>query len=134
MYFEKFTSCIFLTIQGNYNSHYFIFFVFLGVVVCWSSPSPSVREVRVRFPPGATIHLASECTLTRVNPYHVRGIGHHHSNTRVWGDMLDIVCGVVMMLRGSVLARAFGSPVQFEHHCQYSTALLCREHRVNNVR
>ena len=92
-----------------------------------------MREVRVRFPPGPTIHLASECTLTRVNPCHVRGIGYHHSDTRVWGDMLDIVCGVVMMLRGSVLARAFGSPVQFEHHFQYSMALLCREHRVNNV-
>ena len=31
---------------------------------------------------------------------------NHHSDTRVWGDMLDIVCRVVMMFRGSVLARA----------------------------
>ena len=77
-----------------------------GVVLWWSSPSPSVREVRVRFPLGATIHLASECTLAWVNPCHVRGIGYHHSDTRVWRDMLDIVCGLVIMLSGSILARA----------------------------
>ena len=48
----------------------------------------------------------------------------NHSGARVWGDMLDIVCGIVMMLRGSVLVRA--SPMLFDHHCQYSI-------RTNNI-
>ena len=42
-----------------------------------------------------TIHLANEYTLARVNPCHVRGIGYHYSDTRVWVDVTGIVscCG-----------------------------------------
>ena len=66
-------------------------FVLMGVVVQWLSSLPAVWEDQVRYPLSATIDLACECTFTRANPCHVRGIGHHHSDTRVWGDMLDSV-------------------------------------------
>ena len=70
------------------------------VVVWWSSTLTSVPEVRVRFPPDAVIHLASECTFAWANPCHVRGIGYHHSDTSmgiVWGSVPDIVSGVIVV-------------------------------------
>ena len=48
-------------------------------------------------PPDAAIHLASECNFARANPCHVRGIGYHHSDTRVWGSAPDIVSGVIVV-------------------------------------
>ena len=37
----------------------------------------------------AMIHLASERTFNRANPYHVSGMGTTSLNTRVWGNMTD---------------------------------------------
>ena len=30
--------------------------------------------------------MANECTFIRLNPCHLRGIGYHYSDTRVWVD------------------------------------------------
>ena len=60
--------------------------------VVWYSFLTTAWEVRVRFPLNATaIRLASECTFARVNPCHVREIGYHYSDTRVWVDIPGIV-------------------------------------------
>ena len=77
--------------------YFFYLYIKLGVVVWLSSTLTSVPEVRVRFPPDAAIPLASECTFARANPCHVRGIGYHHSDTRVWGSVPDIVSGVIVV-------------------------------------
>ena len=68
-------------------------------------------EVGVRFPIGVVIHLASECIFARVNQCHVRGIGYHYSDTRVWGSMPDIVSGVVTLLTRSSTCESNRSPL-----------------------
>ena len=40
-----------------------------------------------------TVHLTNERIFARVNPYHVRRIGHHNFNTRVWLICQMVVCG-----------------------------------------
>ena len=73
-----------------------------------------MREVGVRFPLGAVIHLASAYTLARVNLCHVRGIGYHYSDTRVWVDETGIVtCRGTHEVRPRV---SIALPVSFECH------------------
>ena len=83
---------------------------------------PACWEIQVQYPLSATIHLASECTFAQTNPCHVRGIGYHDSDTRVWGDMLDsVVCDDthdVLNLREHKFSRVVDS-------CCYTSLTLC---------
>ena len=62
-------------------------FSFKGVVVWWSLPSPSVREVRVRFPLCATIHLAYTLVSGYLNSLHVTSFNSKNKKA----DFLKII-------------------------------------------
>ena len=102
-------------------------------VVLWLSALIPVLEVGVRFPLSAVIHLASECTFARVNPCHVRGIGYHQSDTRVWGDTSWYCDVVTVLVRFDHASYALSSRVvRVPLLCAINS--VCREHRVGRVR
>ena len=93
-----------------------------GAVVQWIVALTPIQEVGVRFPLGAAIRLASECTFARVNPCHVRGMGTTTLIQECGEIYQTLWCGGdTHRVR---LARTHGTPVLIEYRC-YTPSVLC---------